>query len=339
MQEKIIGGEFRIDVDALKGEIKHDISPNYSIGRTCLYAVLDTLKSSVWGGVLLPDYICSSVAEVPLRIGLPIEHYHITASLLPDIDELKEKIKRSDKYLAVVLISYFGIVDLDDVIKSIRYEYPEIKIIIDDVQDFYGFGHHVDYDYCFTSYRKWFAVPDGSDVLQKDGILDLKRFDGHSKYALYKVAGNLLKNHVEMVGDSISLELIDKGEDEMDKEYRYACSELGIKLFQRIDTEAVAEKRRNNAKILHDGLNRLDIRHYYNPKKVPLFVPILIHNRDRIRKKLFEENIFVPVHWPVIDIKLQGNNELYKTELSLICDQRYDEEDMERMLSEIKNAM
>ena len=283
--------------------------------------------------------MCSSVAEVPFRLGLPFEHYHITASLLPDVDEVKEKIIRSDKKLAVVLISYFGIVDLDDVIISIRHDYPNVMIIVDDVQDFYGFGHHVDYDYCFTSYRKWFAIPDGSDVLQKSETLDLIQFDGHSNYALYKAAGNLLKNHAQMVGDSISLELFDKGEDEMDEEYRYACSDLGSKLFQRIDTGVVAEKRKNNAKILHEGLNRLNIRHYYNSNNVPLFVPIVIQDRDRIRKKLFVENIFVPVHWPIIDITLQGNNELYKTELSLICDQRYDKEDMERMLSEIENAM
>ncbi len=50
MQEKkIIGGEFRIEADALNCEIKQNVSPNYSLGRTSLYAILDTLKSSVGG--------------------------------------------------------------------------------------------------------------------------------------------------------------------------------------------------------------------------------------------------------------------------------------------------
>ncbi len=54
---------------------------------------------------------------------------------------------------------------------------------------------------------------------------------------------------------------------------------------------------------------------------------------------LFNENIFVPIHWPVEDVDMQGNNNLYKMELSLICDQRYEKEDMERIIRGIENAM
>lgn len=337
-EKKILGGEFRIETDALASEIKQDISPGYSLGRSCLYAILDAIKPCV-EEVLLPDYSCSSVAEVPLRIGLPFKHYHIEPTLLPDTDHLKGLIKSSNEKLAIILISYFGIVDLENVIKDIRSNYPEIIIIVDDVQNFYGFGKQSDFDYCFTSYRKWFAVPDGADILQKAGMPKVQLFDRQGDYVIYKAAGNILKNHVDMIGDSLSLELLEKGENQMDEEYRYGCSDIGRNLFQRIDLNSVAVKRKRNAKILHDGLERLGIRHFYNPERTPLFVPIVIQNRDEIRKALFAENIFAPIHWPVKDTDTQGNNELYNAELSLICDQRYDKEDMERMLSGIKKAV
>ena len=337
-EKKIIGGEYRIETDALQGGIIRNAYPRYSLGRTCLFAILDTLKTKI-EGVLLPDYLCGSVAEVPIRIGLQFERYHITSSLLPDVEELKKTIQRSRKNIAIVLISYFGVVDLDNVITIIRSDYPEVMIIVDDVQNFYGFGDHCDYDFCFTSYRKWFAVPDGADILKKPGTPELQYYDRQGGYVLYKTAGNILKNHIEMIGDSISLELIEKGEKQMDEEYRYTCSDIGSKLFQRINTGIAAEKRRKNAMVLHNGLERLGIKHYYDSERIPLFVPIIVHNRDMIRRKLFAEKIFVPIHWPLSDADMQGTNELYQTELSLICDQRYDEEDMERILRGIENAM
>ncbi len=337
-EQKIIGGEFCIEMDAMKKSIKNTSLPQFSLGRTCLYAILDSIKSKI-GGILLPDYMCRSVVEVPLRIGIPIKHYHInTISFLPDIADVKDELKNGEN-LAIVLITYFGMIDLNSTISAIISDYPNTVIIVDDVQNYYGFGKHINYDYCFTSYRKWFAVPDGADVLQKRITNNIEVYSEKNEYAKYKVAGNLLKNHADMIEDSVSLELIDKGEKMMDEEYRFMCSELGSDLYKRIDTESAAEKRRNNGITLHEGLVKLRVKHLYNANKIPLFIPIMTKDRNKIRRALFSESIFAPVHWPNEDAKIQGNNELYETELSLICDHRYDQEDMERILHGIENAM
>ncbi len=91
--------------------------------------------------------------------------------------------------------------------------------------------------------------------------------------------------------------------------------------------------------MLHEGLKKLGVKHLFNVGKTPLFIPIMVDNRNIIRRALFSENIFVPIHWPNEDASLQGNNELYEVELSLICDQRYDQGDMERILRGIENTM
>ena len=49
---------------------------------------------------------------------------------------------------------------------------------------------------------------------------------------------------------------------------------------------------------------------------------------------MFKNNIFTPVHWPYESENLNGfiENQLYETELSLICDQRYSLNDMNRQI-------
>ena len=68
----------------------------------------------------------------------------------------------------------------------------------------------------------------------------------------------------------------------------------------------------------------------------PLFVPVLLENRDKVRKHLTENKIYCPVHWP----KPEGaDSNIYDMELSLICDQRYGVNDMERIVSVLSEVI
>ena len=75
---------------------------------------------------------------------------------------------------------------------------------------------------------------------------------------------------------------------------------------------------------------------------VPLFVPIFIKKdyRDRLRDYLIAHQIYCPVHWPISEYHRKVTNyekTIYDEELSLICDQRYSREDMEREAKTIRN--
>ena len=142
-----------------------------------------------------------------------------------------------------------------------------------------------------------------------------------------------------MMDESVFLHLLEKGEKMMDEEYLYKASSTGISLLSKIDLEEVKDRRKKNGKVLSEGLSKMGIPHIYNEEKTPLFVPIFVSDRKKLRSHLFSKNIFAPIHWPVEDLKAQGENELYTTELSLIVDQRYDESDMERILREIKDGI
>ena len=94
---------------------------------------------------------------------------------------------------------------------------------------------------------------------------------------------------------------------------------------QHLDTGTIKTKRRKNAEILlRHNAGIFELRE----NDCPLFVPILSDNRDALRKYLINHDIYCPVHWPHWD--LAGR------ELSLVCDQRYDEEDMLRVCECIK---
>lgn len=334
----VIGGEFRIDPNLLEKKEVNNLAPVYSLGRTCLAAILQSQRY-VLDEFLCPDYICISVPEVAQRLGLKIRHYHISRSYACDVESVRLAVGGRDAGKAILLVSYFGIVDLDPIIEILRCEFPSLLIIVDDVQNYYGFGAHRDFDYCFSSYRKWFSVSDGADIIQKSKETPLDVYNYEPQYVKYKLAGNILKNYIQMIDDCVALELITKGEELMDESYLFKCSKTSRDLINQIDLSEAGTRRRKNALYLHKELQRLGIEHLYVPSVTPLFVPITVQNRDALRRSLFEQSIFAPVHWPIGDSSLQGDNELYHVELSLICDQRYAEKDMERIIRGIENAM
>ena len=66
---------------------------------------------------------------------------------------------------------------------------------------------------------------------------------------------------------------------------------------------------------------------------VPLFVPIWLEDRDLVRKRMFQHEVFTPVHWPLEGMSLKTGAEMAQHELSLIVDQRYSKEDIDLTLS------
>lgn len=345
---KVIGGEFEIPLELYKKgteritERRYSDRYYYTSGRACLYAILNCIADAnrEYGGVLVPDYICASVTKTIKEAGYDFRFYQIGKDFLPDKKSLCEGLL---KERIILLINYFGVSDLRESISLIRRKTEDAVIIIDNVQNYYGFAGKGDFDYMFTSFRKWFPVPDGAEVVagRKQLYEKLKGFEGRNKFAQYKLAGNILKNFREELEDSVCLELIETGEKILDKGYRCRCTEYSLEVMKKLDKERYAERRKRNAKVLHEGLERIGITNIYREDAVPFFVPILLNNREKVKEKFFENHIFCPIHWPHKSAELQGNNPLYDEEFSLICDQRYGENDMRRILeileSECKN--
>ncbi len=338
MKRQVIGGEFQIGtVDAMAvargvedGESVY--KGGYSLGRTALYVILKHLRDERGIRELyLPDYLCASVVEVVDRLRIEKRFYHVGMDLCPDEGAFEDGL---EKTRAVLIVDYFGMTDVAKTRKRVRATNPRAVIIEDDVQSYYRFLEGSDADFAFTSLRKWFGVPDGAPIRARDEdeMETFPKYPCGAPYVGRKFAGNLLKSYRGCVEDDVILGLLDDGERLMEEDYLYQCADTSTRLMSRIDTVEVAARRKRNAAVLHEGLLKKEIRHVYEKDAVPLFVPIFPKgDRDEVRKRMFAQNIFPPVHWPT-GKDARERNTLYEGELSLICDQRYDEGDMERML-------
>ena len=109
---------------------------------------------------------------------------------------------------------------------------------------------------------------------------------------------------------------------------------------RRLNVDMIREKRRSNAAKLRDAFKDIIIFPEMKDSDCPLFVPVMVpeNKRDELRRYLIEREIYCPVHWPVSEYhKLNDKTEeIYRNELSLVCDQRYSSADMDRMIDTIE---
>ena len=335
----MIGGEFQIAVaDVLNAQNRHFEAPNvyaYSSGRAALYQILKYLKQEKGiSHVLLPDYLCSSVLVPTKDLSLEYTFYPIDEQLDLIETEFKNRYKKDS---VVLLINYFGLKDLSNQIKTIRGIDRNAIIIEDDVQAYYEFKKPLnEVDFKFTSLRKTFAVPDGGLVKTKH---HLPKVITPNTFGQYKAAAALLKSMREgNFNDQIYLELFEKGEALIDSEQNCGMSQIAVKLYSFMNEDHVKVRRLNNARYLIDELKKIGIEPLLPLKEdyVPLFVPIILKNRDKIRKTMFQKEIYCPVHWPLDGMEIKRGEQMAKEELSLIIDQRYGRKEMDEIISVLK---
>ena len=332
----MIGGEFPIAVtDILNAQNRHLESPDvytYSSGRAALYQILKYLKQEKCvTHVLLPDYLCSSVLVPVKALGLDYTFYPIDENLELELESFQPLYKRDS---AVLVINYFGLKDLTTPIQAIRTKDDNAIIIEDDVQAYYEFITPLDgVDFKFTSLRKTFAVPDGGLVKTKH---QLPRVTTPNTFGQYKAAAALLKSMREgNFNDKIYLELFEKGESLIDSELECGMSLITEKLYSFLNEEHVMVRRLNNARYVLERLEKIGIQPILplTDNHVPLFIPVLLDNRDAVRKKMFQNEIFCPVHWPLEGMELRRGKIMAEKELSLIIDQRYGRKEMDEILT------
>lgn len=331
----MIGGEFPIAVtDVLNVGVKHSEVPDiytYSSGRAALYQILKFLKQEKGiNHILLPDYLCSSVLVPVKALGLDFKFYPIDEQLELEASSFAKLYK---KYSAVLVINYFGLKDLNAQIQVLRSLDDNAIIIEDDVQAYYEFKKPLgEVDFKFTSLRKTFAVPDGGLVKTKH---QLPMVETPNTFGQYKAAAALIKSMREgNFNDQIYLEMFEKGESLIDGELECGMSNIAVRLFDAIEEERVKIRRLSNAQYLVEHLAQIDIKPLLPLEKghVPLFIPIVLNNRNDVRKHMFQNEIFCPVHWPLEGKDLKRGKVMAETELSLIIDQRYGQKEMEEII-------
>ena len=331
---KKIGGEFEINPSSLKGI--SDFNPNkapfhFSSGRSALMAILKNVARKNPRKIHIPYYICQSVVNACINADFNVSFYELDEKFLFPLD-YTDKIERGETLLTV---NYFGFVNDNPIIASIKQSRPDIITISDHSQSFWTYKQSLA-DYSFTSLRKHFPVPDGAFVHSQKTLASEHTLCPINSFYPLKLSGSILKWQKQE--DRLYLTLFNEGENVLDKECHVTQTSLIAKfLFENIKLEAIKERRKQNAKIVFELGRKIGLQFVfeYNEDAIPLSVPVLLNNRDRIRRALMEENIFLPIHWP---IRLYNENsrlakQMSSNSLSLIVDQRYSVKHMQYQMS------
>ncbi|MCD4731453.1 MAG: hypothetical protein K8R74_12680 [Bacteroidales bacterium] len=324
-----IGGEFEVDPKVLCGFGSFTLDQEqilFSSGRSALMAILNYLGNIKTKTIYIPYYICKSVVTSCLNMGYRIEFYELTddytfpLELLPDVE----------KNASILLVNYFGFVDVEKIIKTIKKNRPDICTIYDNVQSFWTYKNTIA-DFSFTSLRKHFATPDGALVFSNLPGFRYKMNLKENSFYWPKFIGALLKT--EKIDDSLYLHFFKEGERLLDEDNEItASSKLAQFILSSTDFEEIKRRRFNNTKLVYEIGNEfgIDFMFEFSEKVIPLVVPIFVKNRDEIRKRLFNKKVFLPIHWPEEEFNktVARTREIANSELSLVIDQRYSEEEM-----------
>lgn len=339
--KKEIGSEF-CEAEHQENDKKYFLS-----GRTALdYIIRDIKKSYMVKSVLLPSYCCHTMIEPFVRNGIDVRFYDV----FPDEESgLQVSVPEAKKHEIFYHMLYFGYAEVKG------YDKAQIRdrwdIIIDDKTHSWLSGNQsVLADYQYVSYRKWTGFS-GIAVAEKyGGVYEEKCSEiTNERYCELRNLAMRLKGQY-LSGLDVEkekyLSLFKRAEEQLETDYvGYRPSVGSLEELENLDIGFMKKKRQENAEILINGLK--DILQLKLPfgfidrNTVPLFVPVLIkEKRNEIRNYLTKNSIYCPIHWPLSRWHKSLSDRaltLYDQELSLVCDQRYGEEDMERMVKLLKD--
>jgi hypothetical protein len=314
---KPIGGYFELELPQ-RSEY-HSTAIALNTGRNCMEYIL---RARGYRRVYLPCYSCEVLLEPFNKLGVDYTFYHINECL-----ELEEEIQLSDGD-AILYINYFGL--KQSYVKKLEQQYGK-RLIVDNTQAFYSMpADGID---TFYSCRKFFGVPDGA-YLYCDQQLDMDMVQDQS----WERMGYLLKR-IDLSAEAAYADFRVQSA-ELCNNLIKTMSQLTHRIMASIDYCQVAQRRRDNYRVLDEGLNDKNrISLPFADNAVPMVYPFLTDD-DGLRQRLIENKIFVAQYWPnVLDWCEKGctDHQLTKQLLPLPVDQRYNENDMHEILYLLAN--
>lgn len=318
-------------------------------GRTALdFIIRDVMAQKPFKNVYIPSYCCHTMIEPFLKNGVDVIFYDV---LINDNGGLKFDIDINMECDAIYVMQYFGYIDSQVETVAEIFNNRGITVIEDITHSAFCKLPRSKYaDYVFGSYRKWTGLASGAVVKKIKGnfLIDLPS-KTNEKYFLMRRKAALLKREYIAKGfvdpKKTFLNDFERAEEYLSDCYQnYLIDNESFENFKYLDTDKIINQRRNNALAIIDNLSNLNyIKPIFSLKEndVPLFVPVLldVDVRDDFNNYLKKNNIFCPTHWPLSklhNISLKSKA-IYLRILSLVCDQRYGEEEMRYLFNVLRD--
>lgn len=280
-------------------------------GRSALKAIL---AENDFKTAAIPSWCCDSMIRPFIEAGIRVFFY-------------EKAPKEAD---AALVMDYFGYSS------DISYDGYSGTVIRDVTHSLFS-RQYDDADYYFGSLRKWAGFLTGGfawGLRKKVEYLE----DDTQYICLRKKAMNMKADYMRGMTDEKSyLSVYESAECILEDVGILPADDSDIEAARRFDVENVKIRRRKNAALLLESLGDFAIFPDIDPNDCPMFVPVRVKDRNELRKFLIQQQIYCPVHWPISQLHRlsSAEHELYNEELSLVCDQRYSEKDMKRVIDVI----
>ena len=304
-----IGGY--LELDEYSENEYHTDAIRLNTGRNCFRYVL---KSRNIKKIALPIYNCDVIVNTAREEKVEILFYHIDEHFIYHVEDVPDNVY-------IYCVNYFGLCT-----KQIADLYKKHnRLIVDNTQAFF----EKPLKNCDTLYtcRKYFGVSDGAYLYTNNALISELPFD-KSKDRMNHILGRF-----EDSADKY-FEEYRSNEAYLAQQPISRMSKLTHNLMNAIDYDYVIKKREENYDVLDaylNSINNLKIHSVTGPYMYPFF----IHDGRKVRQKLIENKIYVPVLWPNVLNDCNENETEYiiaQNLLPLPCDQRYSDRDMEHII-------
>ena len=310
---KEIGGYF-----GLEQLISNEYYTDLAAVNNARCALLYIIKARHYNKVYLPYFLCDSVRLVLEREKIPFEEYRIDRTFLPLLD-----IKTNAEEV-VYIVNYYGLL-CDEQLICLRNRYG--NIVVDNAQAF--FAKPVKGIDTIYSCRKFFGVPDGGYAYtdaEVDETIPVDVSMGRMKHILGRFEGNSASDYYDYFNNN----------DESFKEIELRLmSKLTHNILGAIDYEAAKRRREDNFLFLSKALGERNLLKIKCPAG-PYAYPFYVQDGMIIKKQLAKRKIYVATLWPnVLGTGLDIETDFTENILPLPCDQRYSEEDMQKVVDAV----
>ena len=292
---------------------------------------------------LIPPFTCGTVIEPFLRCGFTLHTYPVSRNLMLTGDMLRGAIERSGAEV-LLIHRYFGFETLsgcEGVLAAFRDQGG--TLIEDRTQCVYSQSKPLDADYCVGSLRKWTGMPDGGFAVRMNGAFTEKPETENRAMVDIKLKASILKaDYMQYRSDDKDTfyGMFSDAEKKLDtKGTYYRIAKESVAVQAAADIPALKARRRQNYQQVYNALTDCRRIRILTPAlggdDVPLYLALAADDRGALQRKLRDARIYAPVVWPKEDIcpaVCAEADEIYAHVLCLPVDQRYDADDMERMI-------
>jgi len=344
-KENIVGGMFGLELFAQEEIFIMDHEPAFLAGPQLLLATARSAiallarnlrPKTVW----LPSYLCGVVMEAFPSSLLNVRFYPIDQKLGIAEEDWLSDIQTND---LVLFIDYFGFQQWADWGAEARGR--GAWVVQDAAQALLSEHLNKPSHYVVFSPRKFVGVPEGGILLALNGS-ELPKVNltyPPAQWWMEATRASILRADFDRHGGEQKwFEIFQKTEANGPlKPFRMSDLSLMI-LKNAVNWQRVSKQRRDNYKFLASGLGEIALFPELPSGIVPLGFPIRLKERDRIRETLFTKKIYPQVHWSIagfVPDAFVASHRLANEIMTLPCDQRYDESDMERIVGQLRSCI